>query len=47
MPDRVPLVFEIIVHVMEAFVVLGIAASVYFVKKSKAKRRASRNPGQR
>ena len=32
-----PLFFEIIVHIMEAFVVLGIATSVYFVRKTRKK----------
>lgn len=41
--QEVPIIFEVIVHVMELFVVIGIACSVYFVKKSKAKRNESKN----
>ena len=37
-----PLFFEIIVHIMEAFVVIGIATSVYFVRKTR-KKNGSRN----
>ncbi len=44
MPTEVPLAFEIIVHLMEISVVAGIAASVYFVKKSKRRRRAGKHP---
>ena len=36
--EGVPVIFEVIVHLMEIFLVLGIAASLFFVKKSKRKR---------
>ena len=38
MPERVPWMFEVIVHVMELFVVLGIASSIYFVRKNRRRR---------
>lgn len=37
MEERVPLIFDFIVHAMEIFVVIGIATSLYFVKKTKKK----------
>ena len=43
MNGEVPILFEVIVHVMEAFVVIGIAASVYYVKKTKRKKNANYN----
>ncbi len=43
MQSEVPILFEVIVHVMEVFVVIGIITSIYFVKKSKRKRNESKN----
>lgn len=44
--EEAPLIFEVAVHVMEVFVVIGIACSVYFVKKSKRKKVESKNSQQ-
>jgi hypothetical protein len=38
--------FEVIVHTMELFVVIGIACSVYYMKKTKKKRNESKNTRQ-
>ena len=43
MEEKAPLIFEVIVHVMEVFVVIGIAASIYFVKKTKRQRDERKN----
>lgn len=37
MNDKQTLLFEIIVHAMEFFVIIGIASSVYFVRRSRNK----------
>ena len=35
--------FEVILHLMEFFVVVGIASSVYFVRRSRKKNYESKN----
>ncbi len=37
MNDKQAFLFEIVVHAMEFFVIIGIASSVYFVRKSRRK----------
>jgi Ca2+/Na+ antiporter len=44
--SQAPLIFEVLVHTMEFFVVVGIASSVYFVKRSKRIRNERRNSKQ-
>ena len=44
MNNEVPFFFEVIVRLMEFLVVMGVISSIYFVKKTKRKRRERRNP---